>query len=68
MEVFRKKGVLKNVPKFTGKHLCQGLLFNNNKVENEINILLPTLGNDPRLLHPESSLLSVRPQIYIKMI
>ena len=27
--VFRKKGVLKNFAKFIGKHLCQGLLFNN---------------------------------------
>ena len=26
-EVFCKKGVLKNFPKFTGKHLCQSLLF-----------------------------------------
>ena len=39
-EVFHKKGVLKNVPKLTGKHLCQGLLFNNNKVEKEIGNLL----------------------------
>ena len=23
-----KKGVLKNFPKFTGKHLCQSLVFN----------------------------------------
>ena len=23
-----KKGVLRNLKKFTGKHLCQGLLFN----------------------------------------
>ena len=23
-----KKGVLKNLTKFTGKHLCQGILFN----------------------------------------
>ena len=27
-EVFRKKGFLKNFSKFTGKHLCQSLLFN----------------------------------------
>ena len=27
-EVFCKKGVLKNFAKFTGKHLCQSLLFN----------------------------------------
>ena len=27
-EVFCKKGVLKNVTKFTGKHLCQSLYFN----------------------------------------
>ena len=27
-EVFSKKGVLKNFPKFTGKHLCQSLFFN----------------------------------------
>ena len=27
-EVFCKKGVLRNFVKFTGKHLCQGLLFN----------------------------------------
>ena len=27
-EVFCKKGVLRNFGKFTGKHLCQGLLFN----------------------------------------
>ena len=33
------ESVLKNVPKFTGKHLCQGLLFNNNKVEKEIDNL-----------------------------
>ena len=26
-EVFCKKGALKNFAKFTGKHLCQGLLF-----------------------------------------
>ena len=28
-EVFCKKGVLKNFTKFTGKHLCQSLFFNN---------------------------------------
>ena len=39
LEVFHKKGVFKNVPKFTGKHLCQSLLFNNNKVEKEIDNL-----------------------------
>ena len=27
-KVFRKKGVLKNLAKFTGKHLCQSLFFN----------------------------------------
>ena len=27
-EVFCKKGVLRNFAKFTGKHLCQDLLFN----------------------------------------
>ena len=27
-EVLRKKGVLKNSAKFTGKHPCQGLFFN----------------------------------------
>ena len=27
-EVFYKKGILKNFAKFTGKHLCQILLFN----------------------------------------
>ena len=27
--VFCKKGVLKKFAKFTGKHLCQSLLFNN---------------------------------------
>ena len=27
-EVFYKKGVLENSPKFTGEHLCQSLLFN----------------------------------------
>ena len=27
-EVFCKKGVLRNFVKFTGKHLCQSLLFN----------------------------------------
>ena len=27
-EVFRKKGVIRNVAKFTGKHLCQSLFFN----------------------------------------
>ena len=28
-EVFCKKGVLRNFTKFTGKHLCQSLFFNN---------------------------------------
>ena len=28
-EVFHEKGGLKNFPKFTGKHLCQGLFLNN---------------------------------------
>ena len=28
-EVFCKKGVLRNFAKFTGKHLCQSLFFNN---------------------------------------
>ena len=28
-EVFCKKGVLRNFAKFTGKHLCQSLSFNN---------------------------------------
>ena len=27
-ELFCKKGVLRNFPKFTGKHLCQRLFFN----------------------------------------
>ena len=27
-EVFCEKGVLRNIAKFTGKHLCQGLYFN----------------------------------------
>ena len=27
-EVLRKKGVLRNLRKFTGKHLCQSLSFN----------------------------------------
>ena len=27
-EVFCEKGVLRNLAKFTGKHLCQGLFFN----------------------------------------
>ena len=27
-EVFRRKGVLRNFAKFTGKHLCQSLFFN----------------------------------------
>ena len=27
-EVFCKKGVIRNYAKFTGKHLCQSLLFN----------------------------------------
>ena len=27
-EVFCKKDILRNVPKFTGKHLCQSLFFN----------------------------------------
>ena len=27
-EVFCKKGVLRNFVKFTGKHLCQRLVFN----------------------------------------
>ena len=30
-EVFCKKGVLRNVVKFTGKHLCQSLFFNKNR-------------------------------------
>ena len=29
LEVFWKKGVLRNFAKFTGKHLCQSLFFNN---------------------------------------
>ena len=28
LEVFCKKGVLKNVSKFTGKHLRRGIFFN----------------------------------------
>ena len=28
MEVFCKKGVLRNFAKITGKHLCQSLFFN----------------------------------------
>ena len=28
LEVFFKKGVLRNFTKFTGKHLCQSLFFN----------------------------------------
>ena len=28
LEVFCRKGVLRNFKKFTGKHLCQSLLFN----------------------------------------
>ena len=28
MEMFCKKAVLRNFAKFTGKHLCQGPLFN----------------------------------------
>ena len=28
LEVFCKKGVLRNLTKFTGKHLCQSLFFN----------------------------------------
>ena len=28
-EVFRKKGVLRSFAKFTGKYLCQSLIFNN---------------------------------------
>ena len=31
LEVFYKKGVLKNFPKFAGKHLCWSFFFN--KVE-----------------------------------
>ena len=27
-ELFCKKGILRNFPKFSGKHLCQGLFFN----------------------------------------
>ena len=27
-EVFFKKGILKNIVKFTGRHLCQSLFFN----------------------------------------
>ena len=30
LEVFCKKGVLKNFAKFTEKHLCQSLFFNKN--------------------------------------
>ena len=28
LEVFCRKGVLRNFAKFTGKHLCQNLVFN----------------------------------------
>ena len=27
-EVFWKKGILRNLAKFTGKHMCQSLFFN----------------------------------------
>ena len=37
-EVLFKKGVLENFAKFTGKHLCQGLLFN--KVTDLGNLLI----------------------------
>ena len=37
--VFRKKGVLKNVPKFTGNYLFQGLPFNNSKDEEDFHKL-----------------------------
>ena len=37
-EVLIKKGVLENFAKFTGKHLCQGLLFN--KVTDLGNLLI----------------------------
>ena len=36
-EVFCKKGVLRNFAKFTGKHLCQSLFFNNSAACNFIN-------------------------------
>ena len=38
-EMFYKKGVLKNLTKFTGKHLCQSLFFN--KVCNFIKNIRP---------------------------
>ena len=44
-EVFCKKGVLKNVAKFTGKHLCQSLLFN------KVAVLMPTTLLKKRLWH-----------------
>ena len=43
--VLRKKGVLRNFAKFTGKHLCQSLFFN--KVED----LRPATLLKKRLLH-----------------
>ena len=34
-EVLCKKGVLRNFPKFKGKHLCQSHFFNCNFIKNE---------------------------------
>ena len=44
-EVFYKKGVLRNSTKFTGKHLCQSLFFN------EVAGLRPTTLLKKRLWH-----------------
>ena len=44
-EVFYKKCVLKNFTKFTGKHLCQSLFFN------EVTVLRPATLSKIRLWH-----------------
>ena len=45
LEVFCKKGVLKNLAKFTGKHLCRSLFFN------KVADLRPATLLQKRLLH-----------------
>ena len=45
LEVFCKKGVLRNFAKFTGKHLCQSLFFN------KVACLRPTFLLKKRLWH-----------------
>ena len=39
LEMFCEKGVLKNFAKFTGKHLCQSLFFNNVSAMRSANLL-----------------------------